>query len=87
MTILQTLVTKKEPLKGEKTKKIESTTGDKFDRNIGTVAKHGLQEMSDEERKHRNFLGLKLKAPLKLEELDRLYKQDCLITPMINWQK
>ena len=75
MTILQTLVTKKEPLKGEKTKKIESTTGDKFDRNIGTVAKHGLQEMSDEERKHRNFLGLKLKAPLKLEELDRLYKQ------------
>ena len=37
--------------------------------------KNGLEEMSDEEKRHRNFLGLKLKGPLKPEELDRLYKQ------------
>ena len=26
-------------------------------------------------RKHRNFLGLKLKGPIKADELERLYKE------------
>ena len=75
MTILQTLVTKREPLKGEKAKKIESNPRDSSDRNTVIEEKNGLEEMSDEEKRHRNFLGLKLKGPLKPEELDRLYKQ------------
>ena len=75
MTILQTLVTKREPLKGEKAKKIESNPRDSTDRNTVIEEKNGLEEMSDEEKRHRNFLGLKLKGPLKPEELDRLYKQ------------
>ena len=55
MTILQTLVTKREPLKGEKSKEIKGDTTDKFDRNDGKQEKIGLDEISEEEKKHRNF--------------------------------
>ena len=65
MTILQTLVTKREPLKGEKTKELGGSSSEKFDRNDGKVEKNVFQEITDEERKHRNFLGLKLKGPFK----------------------
>ena len=75
MTILQTLVTKREPLKGENAKEIKGNSSDKFDRNDGKQEKIGLEEISEEERKHRNFLGLKLKGPIKADELERLYKR------------
>ena len=75
MTILQTLVTKREPLKGEKSKEIKGDTTDKFDRNDGKQEKMGLDEISEEEKKYRNFLGLKLKGPINKDELERLYKE------------
>ena len=75
MTILQTLVTKREPLKGEKSKEIKGDSTDKFDRNDGKQEKIGLDEISEEERKYRNFLGLKLKGPINKDELERLYKE------------
>ena len=75
MTILQTLVTKREPLKGEKTKELGGSSSENFDRNDGKDEKNGFQEITDEERKHRNFLGLKLKGPFKKDELEKLYKE------------
>ena len=75
MTILQTLVTKREPLKGENAKEIKGNSSEKFDRNDGKQKKIGLDEISEEERKHRNFLGLKLKGPINKDELERLYKE------------
>lgn len=75
MTILQTLVTKREPLKGEKSKEIKGDQSDKSDRNDGKQEKIGLDEISEEERKYRNFLGLKSKGPINKDELERLYKE------------
>ena len=74
MTILQTLITKREPLKGE-SKEIKGNSTEKFDRNDGKQEKIGLVEISEEERKYRNFLGLKLKGPINKDELERLYKE------------
>ena len=74
MTILQTLITKREPLKGEP-KEIKGNSTEKFDRNDGKQEKIGLVEISEEERKYRNFLGLKLKGPINKDELERLYKE------------
>ena len=75
MTILQTLVTKREPLKGEKTKELRGISSEKFDRNDGKDEKNVFQDITDEERKHRNFLGLKLKGSFKKDELEKLYKE------------
>ena len=74
MTILQTLITKREPLKVE-SKEIKGNSTEKFDRNDGKQEKIGLVEISEEERKYRNFLGLKLKGPINKDELERLYKE------------
>jgi YidC/Oxa1 family membrane protein insertase len=75
MTILQTLITKREPLATDKTKALGSNSGQKFDRQAEKPNRITSEEISDEERRHRNFLGLKLKGPIKKEELDRLYKE------------
>ena len=75
MTILQTLITKREPIKGEKTNELKGDSNEKFDRNNEKGERVGLEEISEEERKHRNFLGLKLKGPVKADELERLYKE------------
>ena len=34
-----------------------------------------MDEISEEEKKYRNFLGLKLKGPINKDELERLYKE------------
>ncbi len=75
MTILQTLITKREPLATDKTKALGSNSGQKFDRQSEKPNRITSEEISDEERRHRNFLGLKLKGPIKKEELERLYKE------------
>ena len=72
MTILQTLVTKKEPIRGDNSTKglddqVEPTTSSKT-RNLSV-------ELSDEERKSRNQLGLRMKGEVNPKELDRKYKE------------
>ena len=47
----------------------------KFDRKSEKQNRITSDEISDEERRHRNFLGLKLKGSVNKEELERLYKQ------------
>ncbi len=75
MTILQTLITKREPLSSDKAKALGSNSEQKFDRKSEKQNRITSDEISDEERRHRNFLGLKLKGPVNKEELERLYKQ------------
>jgi YidC/Oxa1 family membrane protein insertase len=75
MTILQTLITKREPLASDKTKELGSNSDQKFDRQSEKQERISSVEISDEERRHRNFLGLKLKGSVKKEELERLYKE------------
>tara|TARA_B100001939_G_C16454762_1_gene410476 strand:- start:101 stop:457 length:357 start_codon:yes stop_codon:yes gene_type:complete len=75
MTILQTLITKREPLATDKTKALGSNSEQKFDRKSEKQNRITSDEISDEERRHRNFLGLKLKGSVNKEELERLYKQ------------
>jgi YidC/Oxa1 family membrane protein insertase len=75
MTILQTLITKREPLATDKTKAIRTNSGQKFDRQSEKPNRITSEEISEEERRYRNFLGLKLKGPVKKEELERLYKE------------
>ena len=75
MTILQTLITKREPLATDKTKELGSNSNQKFDRQSEKQERISSVEISDEERRHRNFLGLKLKGSVKKEELERLYKE------------
>jgi YidC/Oxa1 family membrane protein insertase len=75
MTILQTLITKREPLATDKTKAIGTNSGQKFDRQSEKPNRITSEEISEEERRYRNFLGLKLKGPVKKEELERLYKE------------
>lgn len=75
MTILQTLITKREPLATDKTKELGSNSEQKFDRQSEKQERISSVEISDEERRHRNFLGLKLKGSVKKEELERLYKE------------
>ena len=70
MTILQTLITKRGPLaKDEKNPTIvvssEEVDEDKSVRN----------ELSDEERKYRNLLGLRAKGPVDGKLLERNYKE------------
>lgn len=72
MTILQTLVTKKEPIRGDNSTKglddqVEPTTSSKT-RNLSV-------ELSDEERKSRNQLGLRMKGAINPKELDSKYKE------------
>ena len=74
----------REPLKGEKTKELGGSSTEKFDRNDGKDEKNGFQEITDEERKHRNFLGLKLKGPIKKDELENCTKKGLAIILIIS---
>jgi YidC/Oxa1 family membrane protein insertase len=75
MTILQTLVTKKEPLVSKNANLSNKESTKSFDRQAESLSRISIEELSDEERKHRNFLGLKLKGVIKSEELERSYKE------------
>jgi membrane protein insertase Oxa1/YidC/SpoIIIJ len=75
MTILQTLVTKREPIESKNSNSLLNEDKKSFERLNKQSSRIGYDEISEEERKHRNFLGLKLKGPIQSEELERLYKK------------
>ena len=45
MTILQTLITKREPIKGEKTNELKGDSNEKFDRNNEKGERVGLKKL------------------------------------------
>ena len=68
MTILQTLITKRGPLPKDEVKLTISDTSEeeKEDRPV-------RMELSDEERKYRNLLGLRARGPVDGKLLERNY--------------
>ena len=70
MTIFQTLITKRDPLPSEETKAIDMNT-DSEDEDEAPVR----NELSDEERKYRNLLGLRSKGPIDGKLLERNYQE------------
>jgi YidC/Oxa1 family membrane protein insertase len=70
MTIFQTLITKRGPLANEEKKTIEMNT-DSEDEDEALAR----NELSDEERKYRNLLGLRSKGPLDGKLLERNYQE------------
>ena len=62
MTIFQTLITKREPISQKSNKLENSKKSSSFERDSNEVPRLRNEQISDEERKHRNFLGLKLKG-------------------------
>ena len=75
MTILQTLVTKREPIASKNSNSLSNVDKKSLERQNKQSSRIGHDEMSEEERKHRNFLGLKLKGSIQPEELERVYKE------------
>ncbi len=72
MTIFQTLITKKEPVKGEIVSKgVFDVEGEDDDSKPRT----DRIELSDEERKSRNLLGLRMKGTINPKELEKKYKE------------
>jgi YidC/Oxa1 family membrane protein insertase len=72
MTIFQTLITKKEPVKGEIVSKgVIDVEGEDDDSKPRT----DRIELSDEERKSRNLLGLRMKGTINPKELEKKYKE------------
>ena len=72
MTIFQTLITKKEPMKGEiVSKRVIEVEGEDDRSDTRTVR----IELSDEERKSRNLLGLRMKGAIEPKELEKKYKE------------
>ncbi|MBC60968.1 MAG: hypothetical protein CMP11_00795 [Zetaproteobacteria bacterium] len=72
MTIFQTLITKKEPVKGEVASKgVIDVEGEDDDSKPRT----DRIELSDEERKSRNLLGLRMKGAINPKELEKKYKE------------
>jgi len=72
MTIFQTLITKKEPVKGEIVSKgVIDVEGEDDDSKPRT----DRIELSDEERKSRNLLGLRMKGAINPKELEKKYKE------------
>ena len=72
MTIFQTLITKKETLGGSTQDKIPSAD-DSLPRN--GVREKTTSELSDEERRNRNLLGLRFKGKLNIKEIESKYKE------------
>lgn len=72
MTIFQTLITKKETLGGSTQDKIPSAD-DSLPRN--GVREKTTRELSDDERKNRNLLGLRFKGKLNIKEIESKYKE------------
>jgi YidC/Oxa1 family membrane protein insertase len=70
MTILQTLITKRGPLATEEVKTIAADSSKESDED-----KSVRNELSDEERKYRNLLGLRAKGPVDGKLLERNYKE------------
>jgi len=70
MTILQTLITKRDPLPNEETKTIE-VNSDSEEEDDTPVR----NELSDEERKYRNLLGLRSKGPVDAKLLEKNYQE------------
>ena len=75
MTILQTLVTKREPIASKNSNSLSNVDKKSLERQNKQFSRISHDEMSEEERKHRNFLGLKLKGSIQPEELERVYKE------------
>jgi membrane protein insertase Oxa1/YidC/SpoIIIJ len=69
MTILQTLITKRGPLAKDEVKELTVVSNDDDDE------KPVRNELSDEERKYRNLLGLRAKGPIDGKILERNYKE------------
>ena len=70
MTILQTLITKRDPLPNEETKAIEVNADSEDEDQVPNK-----NELSDEERKYRNLLGLRSKGPVDGKLLERKYQE------------
>jgi YidC/Oxa1 family membrane protein insertase len=68
MTIFQTLITKRDPLPSEETKAIDMNTDSEDEAPV-------RNELSDEERKYRNLLGLRSKGPIDGKLLERNYQE------------
>ena len=75
MTIFQTLITKREPISQKSNKLENSKKSSSFERDSNEVPRLRNEQISDEERKHRNFLGLKLKGTYESEDLKRAYEE------------
>jgi YidC/Oxa1 family membrane protein insertase len=72
MTIFQTLITKRDPLPNEETKAIKVNSDSEDEDEDETPVKN---ELSDEERKCRNLLGLRSKGPVDGKLLERNYQE------------
>ena len=70
MTILQTLITKKEVIPNRKNNDISKRMIASSD---NSKEETNSPEIDEVERKHRNYLGLKLKGIIKKEELQKAY--------------
>jgi len=70
MTILQTLITKRDPLPNEETKAIEVNADSEDGDQVPSK-----NELSDEERRYRNLLGLRSKGPVDGKLLERKYQE------------
>ena len=83
MTILQTLITKRGPLAKDEEKPsiVVSSEDDEEEEPV-------RNELSDEERKYRNLLGLRAKGPVdgKLLEKNYLMKKITFYWPNFRWK-
>ncbi|MBT3638082.1 MAG: membrane protein insertase YidC [Opitutae bacterium] len=70
MTILQTLITKRGPLAKEEAKPSIAVSSEEDEEDEPV-----RNELSDEERKYRNLLGLRAKGPVDGKLLERNYKE------------
>ena len=70
MTILQTLITKRAPLPGE-----EEEAGKAEPDSEQEEERPERKELSDEERRYRNLLGLRAKGPIDGTVLEKNYKE------------
>jgi YidC/Oxa1 family membrane protein insertase len=70
MTIMQTLITKRDPLPNEEIQNINSNVADGDEDEISVRS-----ELSDEEKRCRNLLGLRAKGPIEANLLERKYQE------------
>lgn len=73
MTIFQTLITKRDPLPSELAQPIDS--GSASEDEDETPAR---LELSDEERRYRNLMGLRAKGPVDGKQLEKNYQERLL---------
>ena len=73
MTLFQTLITKRDPLPSELAQPIDS--GSASEDEDETPAR---LELSDEERRYRNLMGLRAKGPVDGKQLEKNYQERLL---------